>query len=132
MLKKTVAVGAAATGATAFAGGAAAQRSERQGSRVIGDALNFTRQSGGVLASGLITVVVQNVNLTALNDITVSIGGDVLDVDVGDVNILNDNVVKISISDVVDIEGNQVAVTVLGSTTQGGSFDLTDTVRTNL
>jgi hypothetical protein len=130
VLKKTAATGLAVTGVGGFAGAAAAQQSGT--SRVIADALDFTRQQGGdVRASGLITVVAQNVDLTALQTVVVSIGG--VNVNVSNIRILNNNVVKVFVNDVLDIVGNQVAVNVLGQSAQGQTlFDLTDTVRTNL
>lgn len=112
----------AATGVAAFGGSAAAQQEAT--AAVDADQLNAVRQrTGQTQVSGLINVVLQNVNVQALNNVIVNVGG--INVDVRNVQLLSNNRIKVIVQDVVDIAQNQVqvAVTVLGQTTQGQQFE---------
>lgn len=130
-VKGAATVGVASTGVGAV-GGSATPQEQRGNSQVNASALDFTEQAtGDTEVNGLINVVVQNVDLTALQTVSVSVGA--VNVNVSDIEILNDNVVTVFVNDVVDVTGNQVAVNVLGASEQGDMlFDLTETVKTNL
>ena len=122
-IKKSAAVGAAATtGVAAFGGEAAAQQTANLDIKSV--SRNIFRQTGSQKAGGLIVVQVQNVAVDVIDNVTVAIGSDVLDVTVQDVSILNNNTVKIAIDEVVEVTQNQVqvAVTLLGQTVQNTDF----------
>lgn len=129
-IKRSAAVGAAATtGVAAFGGEAAAQQNAV--ANVDANQLNVVRQrTGNTRVAGLINVVLQNVNVQALNNVIVNVGG--INVNVQNIQLLSNNRIKIVVQDVIDITQNQVqvAVTVLGTTLQGQQFEATggDTV----
>ena len=125
-----MATGAAATGVAGFAGSVAGHhRDDHQGgvqrtdSDVDAGDLELgdvDQQTGRTEVGGLINVVLQNVNVQALNNVIVNVGG--INVNVSDIEILNDNEVQLVLNDVVNLTGNQVAVTLLGTTQQGQRF----------
>lgn len=132
-MKGAAATGVAATGITAFSGNAAGQSRAVQRVDAVVDAtqLNLTEQETGTTeVSGLINVVVQNVDVDALNNVIVQLGG--VNVNVQDVSILNNNDVDVQIivNDVLNLIGNQIAVTLLGTTQQNQRFRArgTDTI----
>jgi hypothetical protein len=121
-MKGAAATGIAATGIAAFSGNAAAQPNI--------DTSDFTviEQDGVQTAEGLIVVQAQNIAITDL--VEVVIGRSVVE----NVEILNitDNVVQIAITEsLVDVRGvqAQIAVTVLGQSTQGQQQEIERTVR---
>lgn len=133
-MKGAAATGVAATGITAFSGGAAGQSRAAQQVDAVVDAsqLNLTEQETGMTeVSGLINVVVQNVDIDALNNVIVQLGG--INVNVQNVDILSDNEVQIAVNDVLNLVGNQIAVTLLGTTDQNQRFRATgtDTIKQN-
>lgn len=121
-VKGIAATGTAATGVAAFGGSTAAQE---EGLNVNTGNLNITEQNGEQQAEGLIVVQAQNVALQDVVEVTV--GDDVVNIE--DVEVLNENVIQVAVADAVDVEGTQVAVTVLGETEQGQQLEGTDTVQ---
>lgn len=126
--RRTVLKGAAATGAvTTGIGAIGGQAAAQQDADINVDAsdLQITPQRGQQRAAGLINVQVQNLAIQDVLEVTIA----GVAVNIQNVNILSDNVVNINVSDVVDVEGNQVqvAVTVLGETVQGAEQTVTGT-----
>lgn len=129
ILKTLGATGLAATGMAATSGQAAAQNNPVN---VDTSELTIGDQNGEQVAQGLINVQVQNV-LVAIQDVlSVQIGRSVIE-DLN-VEVLNDNEVNINLSDVVDVQGNNVAVivNVLGETTSGQVSEFRGVERTEI
>lgn len=117
--------GLAATGLSASAGTAAAQTNgNKKAVAEITDVQN-TEQTGTQGAAGLVVVQLQNVNVSDVLDVAVAVGDDVVDID--EINILNNNTVQIVLTDTIDVNVGQVAVTVLGQTVQDALFAVGDT-----
>lgn len=114
--------GLAATGLGASAGTAAAQNK-----KTVAEITNVENieQEGTQEAAGLIVVQLQNVNVSDLLDVAVAVGDDVVDID--QINILTDNTVQIVLTDTIDVNVGQVAVTILGQTVQDALFAVGDT-----
>lgn len=119
--------GLAATGLSASAGAAAAQPQNNGNKKGVAEITNVQNleQTGEQAAAGLVVVQLQNVNVSDVLDVAVAIGDDVVDID--EINILNDNTVQIVLTDTLDLNNVQVAVTVLGQTVQDALFAVGDT-----
>lgn len=117
--------GLAATGLGTATGSVAAQNNGNK--KVVAEITNVQNQeqTGEQDAAGLVVVQLQNVNVSDVLDVAVAIGEDVVDID--EINILNDNTVEIVLTDTLDLNNVQVAVTVLGQTVQDALFAVGDT-----
>lgn len=120
-VKGATATGVAATGVGAFGGQAVAQQ---PGVDIVRTSIQRIRQTGEQRVAGLIAVALQNITVDVIDDIIVTVGGDVVSVE--DVNILNRNRINLIVNDVVDVQNNQISVNVLGSSEQFGTFDVSD------
>lgn len=128
-MKGAAATGVAATGITAFSGSAAGQQNPVN---VDASQLEIGDQDGEQVATGLINVQVQNAVVAIQDVISVQIGRSVIEN--LNVEVLNDNEVNIALDDVVNVQGNNIAVIVniLGETTSGQVSEFRGVDRTEI